>query len=152
MAEGKSKKAVTKKPGSSGPSRHANKPGSTGKPSTNSQSKGTASSSNGNRGGGLSLYEEAAQVMALISKRGASGGLRTIIYGPSTSTAISGAAAATPNSKDAGNGRKSDPRQLYALVSSTLKFRDLLNGVIKASGMLKTEGRVVSILNPQFFN
>lgn len=153
MAEGKAKKAPNK-PGSSGLSRNINKPGSTGKSSSssNSYSGGNRGGNRNGGGGGSSLYEEAGQVMAEISKKGASGGLRTIIYGTSTSTGTgnlptpSSKGSATGNAKDAGNGttRKSDPRQLYALVSSTLKFRDLLNEVIKASGMLRAEGRVVS--------
>lgn len=77
-----------------------------------------------------SLYEEAADVLAEISRKGTSGGLRTIIY-------------------NAKSTRRSDPRQLYALVSSTLKFRDLLAAVIKASGMMKTEYKAVSIFKSQ---
>lgn len=77
---------------------------------------GAGGSSNAN------LYEEASRIMKTLTQKGTSGGLRSIIYDHKTN--------------------KSDPRQLYALVSSTLKFRDLLTTVIKASGMLKTERRV----------
>lgn len=79
---------------------------------------------------GGDLYQEAADVLAEISKKGTSGGLRTIIYNNQST-------------------RRSDPRQLYALVSSTLKFRDLLTSVIKASGMMKVEARAVSF--PSYF-
>lgn len=77
-------------------------------------------------GGGGNLYEEASQIITEISKKGTSGGLRTIIYNNASSST-----------------RRSDPRQMYALVSSTLKFRDLLTAVIKASGVLRTEKKFV---------
>lgn len=89
-------------------------------------SSNTSGSGSGSKAG--NLYEEAAEVLNEISKKGTSGGLRTIIY--------------NNNSK---SSRRSDPRQMYALVSSTLKFRDLLTAVIKASGMLRTETKTVCI-------
>lgn len=91
------------------------KPGESGNATGNSKTNNGGCSSNAN------LYEEASKIMKTLTQKGTSGGLRSIIYNHKTN--------------------KSDPRQLYALVSSTLKFRELLTAVIKASGMLKTEKR-----------
>lgn len=68
---------------------------------------------------GGNLYEDAAAVMNEVGKKGTSGGLRSIIYN---------------NTKC-----QSDPRQMYALVSSTLKYKELLAAIVKASGLLKME-------------
>jgi putative methyltransferase len=78
---------------------------------------GAGSKSNSN----ADLYDEASKIMKTLTQKGTSGGLRSIIYNHKTN--------------------KSDPRQLYALVSSTLKFREILTAVIKASGILKAEKR-----------
>lgn len=96
------------------------------KPTGGQRSGGAPTNGTGSGSKSGNLYEEAAEVINEISKKGTSGGLRTIIY--------------NNNSK---SSRRSDPRQMYALVSSTLKFRDLLTAVIKASGMLRTEKKSV---------
>lgn len=98
---------------------------------TNAVDSRSTGKKNGSRPG--NLYEEASEIMNEITKKGTSGGLRTIIYDNSSK-----------------NTRRSDPRQLYALVASTLKFRELLTAVIKASGMLRTEKRIVSIFKKDF--
>lgn len=75
----------------------------------------------------MSLYHEAVD---FLKNEGKAGSLRTIVY-----------SAYDKNNKNS-KSRKCDPRQVYALVSETLKYRNLLTSVIKASGMLKQERKL----------
>lgn len=77
----------------------------------------------------MSLYHEAAD---FLKNDGKGGSLRTIIY----------SAYDKSKSKNSKVVRKCDPKQVYALVSETLKYKALLTSVIKASGLLTQEKRL----------
>jgi putative methyltransferase len=72
----------------------------------------------------MSLYKEAAQFLDTEQH----GSLRTILHSTYERAKLK-------KSSDL----KCDPKQVFALVSSTLKYKSLLTDVIKASGMLKNE-------------
>lgn len=90
----------------------------------------------------MTIYHEAAHILTTHSEQ--SGSLKSRIYNNNLNT----------NVKDdknklfrAGNTKKSkhDRARLYALIMETLKYQDILNEVIKNSGILKLEKRVVSV-------
>lgn len=69
----------------------------------------------------MSLYHEAAKIIEDFST-GKAGSLKALVYqNPSL---------------------KSTPARLYALISETLKFQDVIGEVIINSGILKTERKV----------
>src|SRR4051794_23048400 len=74
----------------------------------------------------MNLYLEAAEILESDQKTS----LKSIIYNGS-------------------KGRSTAPAKLYALVSETIKFQDILQDVITRSGILNAE-RKVSLSSDQF--
>ncbi|XP_015269036.1 PREDICTED: probable 28S rRNA (cytosine-C(5))-methyltransferase [Gekko japonicus] len=68
--------------------------------------------------GGLGLYEAAASVLAGLEK--GEGSLKNLVYGSSFQS----------------------PRPLYALVSETLRYSDVLDSILGAAGLLRMEKKL----------